>query len=150
MACDLLGGEAYPHSSDGNLAHAVDVRWHPDLYAAPLEVPHIKIIFYLDSQTADSGALRVIPGTNHWNETFAQNVRTSTVRDRPVEVYGVEPQDLPSFVIETEPGDVIVNSYRTLHASFNGGLRRRYFTIGYGAERPNLSVVNERALRQDE
>jgi hypothetical protein len=125
-------GETYDYrESDGNI-FSCDTGWHSDIYESPLDQYHIKLYFYLDPVTADSGALRVIPGTNHWQTDYAQTLRRQLHDpDELRDLYGITPQEVPGWVIETEPGDMIVGSFRTLHASFGGSDRRRAFTINY-------------------
>ena len=41
------------------------------------------------------------------------------------------PEEIPSFAIDNEPGDLIVGNFRTLHATFGGATRRRLFTMNY-------------------
>ena len=54
------------------------------------------------------------------------------------EVYGVANDEIPSWTLETDPGDLVVWNFRTIHASFAGGLRRRLFSINFrdGAATP--------------
>ena len=59
---DLLGPDFILNATEGNL-HVGDTQWHGGgLDAEP--VPHIKIAFYLEPNTKDTGALRFIPGTH--------------------------------------------------------------------------------------
>ncbi len=117
--------------SDGNLFYC-DTSWHPDSYGAPMHVYHVKLSFYLDPLHGANGAIRMIPGTNFHRSEFAGQVRTNTddpdaIRD----IYGVGPDEIPSWTLESEPGDVIVWNFRTIHASFNGGQRRRLFSLNF-------------------
>ena len=50
---------------------------------------------------------------------------------RVKDVYGIEHNEIPSWTLESEPGDLIIWNFRTLHASFNGGERRRLFSINF-------------------
>jgi hypothetical protein len=132
IAGSLMGGRAEYLSSDANLFYA-DTSWHPDLYGAPIEIPHVKLSFYLDTLRADTGAVRVIPGTSFHRSGFAQLmmkqlfVPPSEIRRR----FGVEPDEIPCFTIDNDPGDVLVWSFRTFHASFHGGDRRRSFSLTF-------------------
>jgi len=126
----LLGDYEYAES-DGNLFDC-ESTWHSDIYGASLDVHHVKLSFYLDTLRADSGAIRVIPGTNIFTESFARNVRRR-IND-PTNIaneFGVDDRDLPSVTLETDPGDVVVWDFRTIHASFNGRERRRLFSINF-------------------
>lgn len=142
IARGLIGEESRYDGSDGNIMNC-NVSWHPDTYLSPLEFKHIKLMFYLDPLNASNGALRVIPGTCHWNETYAKRLRDNLPLDSVREAYGVAPEDIPSFALELEPGDLIVDNFRTLHGSFNGGLGRRLFTMNYGEIRPPGAPTGE-------
>ena len=49
------------------------------------------------------------------------------------EILGVELDEIPSSALEVNPGDLIVTNFKTLHGSFNGGVRRRLFTVNFRA-----------------
>jgi Phytanoyl-CoA dioxygenase (PhyH) len=117
--------------SDGNLFYC-DTSWHPDSYAAPMHIYHVKLSFYLDPLHGENGAIRMIPGTNFHRSEFAGQVRENTEDPEAIrDIYGVGPDEIPSWTLESEPGDVIAWNFRTIHASFNGGQRRRLFSLNF-------------------
>jgi Phytanoyl-CoA dioxygenase (PhyH) len=127
----LLGNDFDYAESDGNLLDC-ETSWHCDIYGSPMGDRHVKLLFYLDPVRADSGALRVIPGTHHFRETFARTLRKKVQDPTAIgDELGVDPHDLPSVPVETDPGDLLVCDFRTIHASFQGGMRRRLFTMNY-------------------
>ena len=131
IVTSLLGGDHEYAESDGNLFDCESL-WHSDTYGAPMLIHHVKLSFYLDSLRADSGAIRVIPGTQHFRESFATALRNgfrepASIEDR----FGVDPRDIPAVVLETDPGDVVVWDFRTIHASYYGNVGRRLFSINY-------------------
>lgn len=135
VAAALLGDGYEYAQSDGNLFNC-DVYWHMDVFGAPVGHDHLKCYFYLDHLTADSGALRVLPGTNHLEGEYAALLRTNLEPPSKIrEIYGVELDELPSWCLEVTPGDLVVGNFRTFHASFGGRPRRRLFTINYRARR---------------
>jgi hypothetical protein len=127
-----LMGKPFEYSeSDGNLFYC-DTSWHPDSYGAPMSQVHLKLSLYLDPLHGENGAIRMIPGTNFWESEYATTVRGGVYDPDAIEAtYGVKPEELPSWTLESEPGDLIVWSFRTVHASFNGGQRRRLFSINF-------------------
>jgi ectoine hydroxylase-related dioxygenase (phytanoyl-CoA dioxygenase family) len=131
VVTSLLGQQYEYAESDGNLFDCESL-WHSDTYGAPMLIHHVKLSFYLDSLQADSGAIRVIPGTQHFRESFATALRNG-FRDSTAieEQFGVDPRDIPSIALETEPGDVVVWDFRTIHASYYGKTRRRLFSINF-------------------
>jgi hypothetical protein len=134
IAESMIGTAYEYHGSDGNLFYS-DTSWHHDCYESPLERYHIKLSFYLENLSRESGAIRLIPGTNHYESSYARTLRETLYRaPRDVrKLYGVSADEIPSWSLETEPGDVLVWNFRTLHASFNGGERRRSFSICFRA-----------------
>jgi Phytanoyl-CoA dioxygenase (PhyH) len=136
-----LLGQGYEYAeSDGNLFDC-ESTWHSDIYGAPMSVHHVKLSFYLDSLRADSGAIRVMPGTNFFNDPFALSLR-KRMKDvsKIEEEFGVTDRELPSVVLETDPGDVVVWDFRTIHASFYGGKRRRLFSINFRERQSDQDV----------
>lgn len=131
VVTSLIGDEYVYAESDGNLFYC-DSSWHPDIYGAPLTQYHVKLSFYLDPLTVDTGAIRMIPGTNHYLTNFAGSLIRNLQRPEDIEkIYGVRYDEIPSYPLETSPGDLVVWSFRTVHASFGGDARRRLFSINF-------------------
>ena len=138
---DILGADFNYACGDGNY-YSGDTGWHPDgnwgqLFAC-------KVAFYLDSLTADTGCLRVIPGSHRPDHFIrAHNINPRESKER----FGVEPRDFPgSIALETEPGDFVIFNHDLYHASFGGGTRRRMFTMNntrYGTSEADLKLVYE-------
>ena len=134
LGAALCGDDFNYMSSDGNV-YVGDTPWHSDQVAG--NYPCIKIAFYLDRLGADSGCLRVIPGSHHASDRYgrllaavdyyraAPEARTNL----PETTWGVRGQDVPATSLGVNPGDVVVFHTELKHASFGGGSRRRMFTI---------------------
>jgi hypothetical protein len=148
----LLGDNLEYAESDGNL-FSCDTEWHCDIYQAPMSIPHVKLSFYLDPLTAGSGAPRVIPGTHHWTEDFAVDLRDKFGKNLGAlaSVFGVDGPSIPGVVLDTVPGDLLAWDYRTIHASFNGARERRLFTINFRCPQPQQASARpaERAGAPD-
>jgi hypothetical protein len=136
VVVSLMGPDFEYRQADGNLL-SCDTSWHCDIYGSPLDQFHIKLFFYLDRLDGQTGGLRVIPGSNHHDSPFATGLRVDLDPWTEIEErFGVPPDQIPSFAIDNEPGDLIVGNYRTLHATFGGDDRRRLFTMNYRQTRP--------------
>jgi hypothetical protein len=133
-----LIGDTYEYAeSDGSVFYC-GTAWHADIYGAPWRQYHVKLYFYLDPLSRDTGAIRMIPGTNHFSETFATTLRTDLEDPANARaLYSVDEGDLPSYALETTPGDLVLGNYKTLHASFGGVDRRRLFTMSFRAPSEN-------------
>jgi len=139
LARALLGDKSTYTGSVGNVFNSY-IYWHSDYFRS--DVPQgvkLKIAFYLDELDADSGALRVIPGTNHLG-TFRDSIYDEARAAKPgdlEQVFGVAEDQLPCWAIASKPGDVVVFNNTTLHANFNGGPDRRMFSLQFSQVLPN-------------
>lgn len=132
----LVGRQYQWASSDGNLFYC-ESYWHPDMYAAPLNHYHVKLSFYLDDLTGKNGAIRLIPGSHFYNQTFARTLlRDFNDPSKIEELYGIPGGDIPATTLESSPGDLLLWNFRTMHGSYNGGERRRLFSINFGEAVP--------------
>ena len=130
VASALLGDDYNYETSDGNF-YVGDTRWHSDGFART-KYRFLKFAFYLDPVTAGSGCLRVIPGSHHRRDGYANGLHKlmSTSRvDQTEEAFGVSGPEVPAVALETQPGDLIMFNQDLKHASYGGGTRRRMFTI---------------------
>ncbi|MBX3012237.1 MAG: phytanoyl-CoA dioxygenase family protein [Caldilineaceae bacterium] len=120
----VIGEDFNYCSGDGNY-YSGDTRWHPDGNWGQLFA--VKVAFYLDPLTRDTGALRVIPGSqspDHFIRRNKINVNQSE------ELFGVLPRDFPgNIALETEPGDIVIFNHDLYHAAYGGDQRRRMFTM---------------------
>lgn len=133
IVTSLIEGEHEYRESDGN-RFSCDTGWHSDIFRATMDRLHLKIYLYLDPLRGETGALRMMPGTNTSSGSYGPTVRGQLWEvDGPGEKFGIDPREIPSYTIETEPGDVIVGDFRTLHATFGGKPGRRLITVNFCA-----------------
>ena len=125
IAGRLLGDDFNYMGSDGNF-YVGDTRWHSDGWRTN-GLLHLKMAFYLDPVGADSGCLRVIPGSFFTEDRFAQALQREIGRSQ--ELWGIDGREVPAIALETQPGDLVLFNHNTKHAAFGGGTRRRMFTI---------------------
>jgi len=135
IATRLLGDDFNYMGSDGNY-YVGDTRWHSDGWHP--ETRHIKIAFYLDTLTRDTGALRVIPGSHLREDSYAAGLQKQ-IRNS-AEVWGIEGRDVPAIALETKPGDILVFNHNTKHAAFGGSQARRMFTINLCQRYPEARI----------
>ena len=127
-----LIGEDYEFvGSDGNKWYC-ETFWHSDVFGSPLSTYHVKLSLYLDSTNGQTGAIRLIPGTQFYTSTFAETLRQDLLNHQAIkDVFGVEGREIPSWTIENEPGDLIVWNQRVIHASYNRADGRRAFALNF-------------------
>lgn len=136
----LLGPDFIWAGSEGNVNVNYQHRWHSDRPGEhQLDYKRVKIMFYLDSLTADSGALRVMPGS-HRMPMHMDLFELQGLQDDPeARPFGVDASELPGMALESEPGDVVFFNQSLYHAMFNGWPGRRYFALKY-AQTPKTSA----------
>ena len=123
---NLLGPDFNYVGSDGNY-YTGDTIWHRDsLYQCN---SYLKVAFYLDRVTKDTGCLRVIPGSHHDD---AIRIFVGTVIAETELNFGINGRDIPAVPLENEPGDELIFNHRVLHSSWGGGSERRMFTMNLG------------------
>lgn len=135
IADSLLGDDFNYMGSDGNY-YAGDTPWHSDGWHKQLR--HMKIALYLDPLTRNSGALRVIPGSHHIQDVYANSLQDNIRRSQ--DVWGIGGADVPAVALETQPGDVVCFNHNTKHAAFGGSTSRRMFTINLSQRFPAENV----------
>jgi ectoine hydroxylase-related dioxygenase (phytanoyl-CoA dioxygenase family) len=125
----LLGEGFVWIGSDGNL-YVGDTHWHSD---GSDSYRRIKVAFYLDPVERDTGCLRVVPGS-HRPELHDRLTAQEPGEDAGTSPYGVDLADIPSFPLESQPGDVVFFNQNLFHASHGGRTGRRMFTLNVGAK----------------
>ncbi len=138
---ELLGPNFVWIGSDGNL-YVGDTQWHPD---NPERYRRIKVAFYLDPVQKDTGCLRVIPGS-HLPPLHDRLKDEKPSPDAAESPFGVSASEIPSFPLESQPGDLVFFNQNLWHASFGGKTGRRMFTFNFGAAPQSAS--DEENLRR--
>ncbi len=127
IATSLMGDDFNYVASDGNY-YSGDTRWHSDGWRGR-GYRSVKMAFYLDALTRETGALRVIPGSHRYGDSYAETLQDQIGQSQ--EIWGVSGKDVPDLAIESEPGDLLLFNHNIKHASFGGSGRRRMFTLNF-------------------
>lgn len=127
IAASICGDDFNYTSGDGNF-YAGDTNWHSDGYDGK-RILSIKIAFYLDPLTRDAGALRVIPGSHHVGNAYADALQRD-IRESGT-IWGLPGHEVPALILETTPGDIVVFNHNLKHAAFGGSERRRMYTMNF-------------------
>jgi hypothetical protein len=117
--------------------HAGPTVWHFD--SSSFEEVGIKFAAYLQPLRADTGALRVIPGSHHrplfdaLENMEGVGPRWSRAAATPEETHvAIETIDrVPGYACESNPGDVVLFDHRTYHSSLGGTGDRWMCTVVY-------------------
>jgi len=124
----LLGDTWTLNGGDGSLYDG-DTQWHSDiaLWEDESLVRNVKVAFYLDPLTRETGALRVIPGSHLFGDRYCAQLSTN-FNDMKHNL-GIDGSQVPAVALECQPGDVVMFDHRLKHASFGGGKRRRLMNL---------------------
>ena len=170
----FLGPGSYGFSGVANL-FVGDTSWHPDLgWTAQIPLsrndpgfpeqapghyhPGVTVAFYLDLLSADSGCLRVIPGSHRspfyeqlwslhknipkclsthsqlleiWKRDGGDRQRAEQfLTDPEVNRSGLKTRNISCLPIETQPGDAVFFSHQIWHSTFGGRAGCRMLTTG--------------------
>lgn len=98
--------------------------WHND--QGP-DVGGVKFLVHLEPRIAETGALRVIPGSHE--PGFARGLAAYWACDPGRQGFAAWP--VPDVVLETRPGDVIAFDLHLYHAATSGDRNRLAWTIEY-------------------
>jgi hypothetical protein len=125
----LLDGQVLPTYAEGVLLFG-QAGFHCDDGTGSQGV---KFVAYLEPLTAQTGALRLMPGSQH--PDFAASLQGWQRRNPALDAEGLRRQltGMPCHVAETRPDDVIAFDWHTWHASI-GGIDRRQWTVGYAKD----------------
>lgn len=135
VAEQLYGEDVIGAVVDAN-RYVGSTDWHPD--TAGQEQYGVKFPFYLQPVGAESGALRVIPGSH------LEPLHSSLRED--LKGLGLDIRDVPAHVCMTEPGDVVAFDVRLWHASY-GGSKDRHMGVLVYYNNPK-TAEQERATRE--
>ena len=133
----LLGPGFIWNGSEGNLSFTGatgtgEHRWHTDRPNEPHATTY-SFHLYLEQLRADTGALRVIPGSHKptlHDDLLPLNEQTA---DSSMKVYGLGPMDIPGVVIESDPGDIVFFSQKIYHGVYGMQPGRRYLKLRFAA-----------------
>jgi hypothetical protein len=141
IAAGLLGDDFNYMPSDGNY-YSGDTGWHSDGWHKAADPMHIKLAFYLDPLTRNTGCLRVIPGSHRDGDGFAGALSKELAGSE--QKWGIHGRDVPAIALETVPGDILVFNHNTKHAAFGGSGWRRMFTMNLCQRYPEARLPDLR------
>ncbi|MCZ6677966.1 MAG: phytanoyl-CoA dioxygenase family protein [Candidatus Poribacteria bacterium] len=118
VAEQLYGEDAIGLSCNAG-SYVNETRWHPD--ASDPHIHGLKFVCYLQPLGANNGALRVIPGSHQ--RPFHDEVHRNLSRSG----HGIG--DVPAYICQTAPGDVVAFDFHLWHASWGGSTDRRMVSI---------------------
>ncbi len=137
---DLLGTDFIWGGSEGHKGSFTErglLQWHSDRPdSVGVEYSRIKVMIYLEPLRRETGALRVIPGSQHEPLRAALRVlhegqNGTAQKDTSLAAFGVAGPDLPCQALEVEPGDVVLFNDCLYHAIYGKRKGRSFITTKY-------------------
>ena len=129
----MLGPRFVWNGSEGNLSFTKsEHQWHTDRQNEP-DATTYSFHLYLDPMRADTGSLRVIPGSHRpplHDDLLPVNEQAT---DTTMKVYGLSPTDVPGVVLESDPGDIVFFSQKIYHGVYGKQPGRRYLKLRFVA-----------------
>jgi len=128
----LLGSRFIWNGSEGNLSFNTEQNWHTDRPNEPHATTY-SFHLYLDKVRADTGCLRVIPGSHRpplYDDLLPINEQSA---DTTMKVYGISPTDVPGIALESDPGDLVFFSQKIYHGVYGKLPGRRYLKLRFVA-----------------
>ena len=129
VAQQLFGEDVIGKNSQANHYAGNRSPWHPDV--GP-NIHGCKFVFYLSPVDAETGALRVIPGSHR--PEFSDMIRKVRLKDNdpgPLEDPGLAVNEVPFCSCDSQPGDAVIFNYLLWHASWHGSDNRRMVSLQY-------------------
>jgi len=125
-------GPDFLWSNSAGHRYVGDTAMHGD--QAQSNIPrHVKVVMYTEPLTRETGCLRFIPGS-HKPEYQERLKPLMSQCDHPDSApFGVPGRDVPTYPVETQPGDIVMFSEHVWHGAFGGGSGRRQIGWVYGA-----------------
>ena len=133
----MWGEDAVAIGSSGQIFTKPYTYWHPDIPEGTPEtkddhVHGVKFAFYLDPLEGDTGALRLIPGSHkspYHDRLFAMGLKGE---DSPyLKKSNLSVRDIPAYIWEAEPTDVLAFNLRVWHGGWGGSADRRQCAVVY-------------------
>lgn len=112
-----------------------DTKWPPD-GGSTQDYPFIKVSLYLDPLMNDTGCLRVIPGSHRspLHDALKKLADREGPADRSTPRIDVPGTEVPSFPLESKPGDIFFLNMNLWHASFGGKPGRCHLALNFTPE----------------
>jgi ectoine hydroxylase-related dioxygenase (phytanoyl-CoA dioxygenase family) len=135
----LLGTDFVWVGSEGNVTYGhLNHLWHPDRRhfrdgEEGMDHTRVKWMMHLDRVTADTGCLRVFAGSHRMPLHADLGPQDHAENQRDSEPFGGPGIDLPSVLLESEPGDILIFNQCLWHSSFGAQLGRRYIAMKFAS-----------------
>jgi ectoine hydroxylase-related dioxygenase (phytanoyl-CoA dioxygenase family) len=148
----LVGDDSIPiNTGTGSVDEGID--WHPDRQDHHMCI--LKNLMYLRPTNADRGALRVIPGS-HKDPMHKEllrielNSKPGEKKSHYLEKSGLRGEDIPCYIFNSNPGDIIILNELIWHAAYSSYKDRRlcYFNFYRNPKSPEQTESMRKEVKK--
>jgi hypothetical protein len=146
----LFSPKKYYYSGSDSKIYSNDTNWHCDRITNNL---HLKCAFYLNKLDENTGCLRVLPGSQNFNDKY-----NSVLSKKVIPLFkgpgGFDPkffhvsnQNLPYYSINIDFGDFVIFHLKLYHSAFGNNINKKMIcmnlTESYNNE-DNIDIISEK------
>ena len=149
VVTNLLGEDFLWVASEGNLTTKTYHEWHPDRTGTQnqIEFKRLKVMFYLNPVTKDTGCLRIIPGSHHYyfHKELVKSIHSGNGvgHDSDISTFcGISGNKLNAHYVESNPGDVVFFNQCLWHSVYNAVPGRRYVSALFTEKPTNKEHID--------
>ncbi len=133
----LLGPGFLWNGSEGNVTAHTEHRWHTDRPNEPHATTY-SFHLYLDPVRADTGSLRVVPGSHRPPLYNALCLIKAQEEESRLTAYGLNGTAMPYHALESDPGDIVFFNQKIFHGVYRAKAGRRFIKLRF-VKRPGTS-----------
>jgi len=136
----------YEYTGSDSKIYVANTNWHCD---RKTENHFLKCCFYLDKLNEQNGCLRVLPGSQNKNDLY-NNVLSKNVIPLFLGSGGfnesflnIKNENVPSFNIETNFGDLIIFNLSLYHCAFNNNINKKMICMNYSESYDDINNIEK-------
>jgi hypothetical protein len=137
----LFTPKKYNYSGSDSKIYSSDTNWHCDRITNNL---HIKCAFYLNKLDENSGCLRVLPGSQNFNDKY-----NSVLSKKVIPLFqgpgGFDPtffpvlnENLPYYPIKIDFGDFVIFNLKLYHSAFGNNINKKMICMNFTEDYKNI------------
>jgi hypothetical protein len=130
----LFSPKKYYYSGSDSKIYSNDTNWHCDRITNNL---HLKCAFYLNKLDENTGCLRVLPGSQNFNDKY-----NSVLSKKVIPLFqgpgGFDPtffpvsnQNLPYHPIKIDFGDFVIFNLKLYHSAFGNNINKKMICMNF-------------------
>ena len=136
----------YEYTGSDSKIYNTNTNWHCD---RSTKGHFLKCCFYLDKLNIQNGCLRVLPGSHNSSDLYNNILSKNVV---PLfkgpggfnkSFFNIQDENLPSFNIETDFGDLIIFNLALYHCAFNNNYNKKMICMNYSESYTDINDIEK-------